>query len=400
MLTKHVLVAILPFYIAAVNAANDWSKPCTSGVCEWDVDNGDTFGNIVVVSLFVPWTHGCFTFIPQCRPLRLLLYPILLQLQGGIFLIATRILSIHRPFALFANRRMRMKRVAMLSTKTVLRTLSFVCPTLAEVAPLLVLFVSGTPRTKAFQKRLAASSESVQQHLLGQSKMLSSISISLQCPPSKNGSAAPGAIAKGSTRNNVEMLATGSNNPAAPVREQAARIRRAHSSQKMRRGLGSRAPADVVSGFLNSKTTKLSEGSFLNRTLLELSDLNKSGVSTLGNSPIKVKKNIPIVENSKTCPATATTPALQGGFNMNVDVDIDARVSYGFAVEGQLVPPTIANVGFYTYASFLLRSTPIPIGFCPVTSVEMHPPSSMLWQVPKPNSTVDALRPAISPCPH
>jgi len=196
------------------------------------------------------------------------------------------------------------------------------------------------------------------------------------------------------------MLATGSNNPAAPIHEQAARIRRAHGSQKMRRGVTGRAPTDSIATFLNSKVTKISEIAFLNTLLLELGELNKAGVSTSGSSPITFKKNIPIAKNTKTCPATGTSPALTGTFDMNVDVNIDARVSYGFAVEGKIIPPTINNVGFFTYASFLSRWALISTGFCPVTLVEMRPPSSILWQAPRPHSTVDALMPVISPCLH
>ena len=64
MLAKNVLVVLLPFYIAAVNAANDWSKPCTGGVCEWDTKEKDTSGNMIVVSSFVRWSYRCFPFIP------------------------------------------------------------------------------------------------------------------------------------------------------------------------------------------------------------------------------------------------------------------------------------------------------------------------------------------------
>lgn len=59
MFAKHLLAALLPFYIAAVNAANDWSLPCTSGICEWDTKNEDTTGNVIVVSPFVYWTDKC-----------------------------------------------------------------------------------------------------------------------------------------------------------------------------------------------------------------------------------------------------------------------------------------------------------------------------------------------------
>jgi len=38
---------------------------------------------------------------------------------------------------------------------------------------------------------------------------------------------------------------------------------------------------------------------------------------------------------------------------MNVDVDVDGLVSYGFALEGKIVPPKIDDVGYYAYASSL-----------------------------------------------
>ena len=230
--------------------------------------------------------------------------------------------------------------------------------------------------------------------------MPSLISISLQCPPSKNGSCGLGIIAEEYARNNVDLLVTASNNPVAPVHEQAARIRRAHSSQKMRRGVTGRAPTDAIATFLNSKVLKFSASGCLNRFLLELGELTKGGVSTVGSSPVTFKKNFSIAKNSKTCPATSTTPALTGTFDMNVDIDINARVSYGFAVAGKIVPPTIGNVGFSTYALFLLRCTLILTGFCPVKSVEMHPPFSTLRQPPRLRSKLNALRSPVSPCHH
>jgi len=167
MFTKYPLVALIPFYIAAVNAANDWSVPCTSGICEWDTKDGDTSGNIIVVRLFASWTSRPFTSITQSRPLQLLHCPISHLLQGGIFWIATQPLSIHRPFASFANQQMGTRQVVMRSMKAARRTPSSVCPTLVGVVPLLALSESGTPRIKAFQMRHARNSESVHQHLPG-----------------------------------------------------------------------------------------------------------------------------------------------------------------------------------------------------------------------------------------
>lgn len=121
----------------------------------------------------------------------------------------------------------------------------------------------------------------------------------------------------------------------------------------MRRGLKERAPGDVVDTFLNSKVTNIFESSFSNSFLLELGELTTGGVETAGSSPLVFKKNFPIAKNSQSCPATATTPALTGNFDMNVDVDIDGFARYGFVVEGKLVPPTIGDVGFFTYVPFL-----------------------------------------------
>jgi len=90
-------------------------------------------------------------------------------------------------------------------------------------------------------------------------------------------------VVKYSTRNDVDILATGSNSPLAPVSEQAVRLRRAFSSQKMRRAVlkkprpskaASDAPkpsqsgsetadSDLVKGFLDSKMSQLFEGMFL-----------------------------------------------------------------------------------------------------------------------------------------
>jgi hypothetical protein len=88
------------------------------------------------------------------------------------------------------------------------------------------------------------------------------ISISLQCPQSQYDQCTFGILTEEYSRNNVEVLVTGSNNPAAPVQEQTLRIRRAHSSQKMRRGLTSRAPTDVIATFLNSKITDFPRSAF------------------------------------------------------------------------------------------------------------------------------------------
>ena len=123
----------------------------------------------------------------------------------------------------------------------------------------------------------------------------------------------------------------------------------------MRRGLKERAPGDAVNTFLNGKVTTISESSFSNSFLLELSDITSAEI--IGSSPFVLKKNFPIAQGSKSCAATATTPALTGSFNMNVDVDIDGFVRYGFVVEGSLVPPRVGDVGFFTCVlSFTLHS--------------------------------------------
>ena len=119
------------------------------------------------VRLFASWTSRRLTSITQSRPLQLLHCPISHLLQGGIFWIATQPLSIHRPFASFANQQMGTRQVVMRSMKAARRTQSSVYPTLAEVVPLLALSESGTPRIKAFQMRHARNSESVHQHLPG-----------------------------------------------------------------------------------------------------------------------------------------------------------------------------------------------------------------------------------------
>lgn len=110
--------------------------------------------------------------------------------------------------------------------------------------------------------RHARSSESVHQHP-GQYRMPSLISISPQCPLRKNVSCTPGVVVEYSTRNDVDILATGSNSPAAPVSEQAVRGRRAFNSQKMRRAVlrkprpsssaGQNPDSSVVKDFLDSK---------------------------------------------------------------------------------------------------------------------------------------------------
>ena len=125
----------------------------------------------------------------------------------------------------------------------------------------------------------------------------------------------------------------------------------------MRRGLKERAPGDAVNTFLNSKVTTISESSFSNSFLLGLSEFTKGTAEAAGSSPLVFKKNFPIAQGSQSCAATATTPALTGDFNMNVDVDLDGFARYGFAVEGKLVPPAIGDVGFFTYVpSFTLHS--------------------------------------------
>jgi hypothetical protein len=67
MFAKHSLITLLPFYIAAVKAANDWSVPCTGGLCEWDLKGDDTSGNIMVVRPFASY-HKLLPYVP--------LYPI------------------------------------------------------------------------------------------------------------------------------------------------------------------------------------------------------------------------------------------------------------------------------------------------------------------------------------
>jgi hypothetical protein len=57
----------------------------------------------------------------------------------------------------------------------------------------------------------------------------------------------------------VNIQATGSNNPAAPLNQEAAQTRRAYVSQKMRRGLSSRS---FFSDFFDSKMTEISLSDF------------------------------------------------------------------------------------------------------------------------------------------
>jgi len=51
-----------------------------------------------------------------------------------------------------------------------------------------------------------------------------------------------------------------------------------------------------------------------------------------------------------TCEATEKTPIFNGKLDVKVDLDIEGTVSYGFAVEGKLVPPKLEDVGYYAYA--------------------------------------------------
>jgi len=43
---------------------------------------------------------------------------------------------------------------------------------------------------------------------------------------------------------------------------------------------------------------------------------------------------------------------------LNVDADVEGTTSYGFAVEGKIVPPKLDDVGFYAYASFAFITEP------------------------------------------
>lgn len=131
----------------------------------------------------------------------------------------------------------------------------------------------------------------------------------------------------------VVMEVTGSNNPAAPVQQNPAAVRRrsAYGSQKMRRGLTSRGLFDGFFDFLE--------------------DLNRVSVDENGSSEANFQQNFPVISESIACAQTETTPAFDAGFNMNVDVDVTTRVSYGFVVSGTIIPPNIDDVGIYAALS-------------------------------------------------
>ena len=110
-----------------------------------------------------------------------------------------------------------------------------------------------------------------------------------------------------------------------------------------------------VKAFFDGKVSKNSPGvTFLNIFLLDLSKLNNPGVKIQGGTPFTLKKTLPILSQVKTCAATSKTPAINAKFDINVDVDIDTVVDYGFGIEAKLAPPTVLDFGYYAYALFPL----------------------------------------------
>lgn len=108
----------------------------------------------------------------------------------------------------------------------------------------------GTRQINPFQRKPARDSESVTESL-AKYRMPRLITSLPTCPPRKfrrKDSSLNAHILPHRYRypnrpgKEVEILATGSNNKQAPIDKQAARLRRAYSSQKMRRSLFERAP--------------------------------------------------------------------------------------------------------------------------------------------------------------
>lgn len=92
----------------------------------------------------------------------------------------------------------------------------------------------------------------------------------------------------------------------------------------------------------------------LNKFLLELGELNNVGVRKDGGIPVSVTKSgFPIAAGEIGCEAKPPAPSFKGSLSVSADVNVDGLVSYGFAVQGKVVPPTLDDVGYYAYASFL-----------------------------------------------
>jgi len=89
---------------------------------------------------------------------------------------------------------------------------------------------------------------------------------------------------------------------------------------------------------------------FLSYFLPELSSLNKAGVTKNGGFPANVKKTaFSIAKGQLGCEKTATTPAINVALDINVDMDIAGIVTYGFVVQGKIVPPKLDDVGYFAY---------------------------------------------------
>lgn len=84
--------------------------------------------------------------------------------------------------------------------------------------------------------------------------------------------------------------------------------------------------------------------SWVGHTLKGLSEIHKN---ITGTSPINFEKDVPLFDQSFSCPQNGAVPAFDGEAKVDLKGKVDGTVSYGVAASGSIIPPKLDEFGLF-----------------------------------------------------